>query len=172
MGITGVLGLGSNDASEIQATLVAESGYGPLDRIFRENPDTPNYLTFLLGGIMGQRRSIRWFFVLLIFKRYQQCEMTVGSILQGYEAIGHQPKLDLNQDAAEFDFLLKENSIIGPNGQSVHPTVLTAALDLGAALNKVPKYVTNPTSLPVLMISTSTLATRCIRMYLGLNTRD
>ncbi|KAF9025416.1 acid protease [Hymenopellis radicata] len=130
MGITGVLGLGSNDASEIQAALVAESGYGPLDRIFRENPDTPNYLTFLLGGIMD---------VSSVFPG----EMTVGSILQGYEAIGHQPKLDMNQDSANFEFLLGENSIIGPSGQSVQPTVLTAALDLGAALNKVPKYMSD-----------------------------
>ncbi|KAF8993161.1 hypothetical protein BDZ89DRAFT_1172778 [Hymenopellis radicata] len=76
VGVPGVIGLGFNTQTELDSAV----GHGPLDRIFLEDLTIPNYITFLLG------RSLDDF----------PGDMTVGSVLEGYEAVLKEPQVPLN----------------------------------------------------------------------------
>jgi hypothetical protein len=77
---SGLIGLGPNAGSQIHATLGASSGDTVLDRIFKQNTSTPNFLTVLMGRYNDPTD---------IFSG----DLTVGSIVPGYENVNNQPKM-------------------------------------------------------------------------------
>lgn len=142
---TGLIGLGPVGGSNVYAALGSTTqGAGPLDRIFAQDPSTPNYLTVLLG-----RKDDP----LNIFDG----DMSIGEPLENYTSITSQPKLDVTivpvRDSGDqhFQILLDANGIIGPDGKSIPVTSqvsgtqnknqLTAVLDTGFSLSQVPKSV-------------------------------
>ena len=53
----GLIGLGPNEESSIHTALNSPNGDTPMDRIFRENASTPNYITIYLGRLEETRPS-------------------------------------------------------------------------------------------------------------------
>lgn len=141
---SGLIGLGPNFGSQIFASLNDDSGVTPLDNIFKQNTSTPNYLTILLqrdddpGNVFPG-------------------ELTVGELVEGYENITSQPKLNVTQVSVtdrgdqHWQILLDDDGVIGPNGkpididtdvkQTSNKGQLTAVLDSGFSLPQVPKCV-------------------------------
>ncbi|KAJ8463033.1 hypothetical protein ONZ45_g17726 [Pleurotus djamor] len=84
-------------------------------------------------------------------------DLTIGSILEGYENITSQPKLKVTDvpiwevGDQHFQLLLDKDGIIGPNGQAVKVKTavdetkdkrqVTAVIDTGFSLSQVPKSV-------------------------------
>jgi hypothetical protein len=115
-----------------------------LDRIFRQNRTTPNYLSVLLGRSDDPTDPFPG-------------DITVGEIIPGYEAINDEPKLPVTEAAVfsvgdqHWQILLDNDGIIGDNGQpipvksqvkaSTDKNRATAILDTGFTLPQVPKYV-------------------------------
>ena len=138
---TGLIGLGPNFGSQVHAALGDSSGDAVLDRIFKQNTSTPNYLTILLGR--DDDPSNRF-----------PGDLTVGEILPGYETISSQPQLNVSQVSItdqgdqHWQTLLDPNGIIGPDGKVIEiDTVvkttsnkkqLTAVFDSGFSLPQVP----------------------------------
>lgn len=103
---TGLIGLGPHVSSNIYYALGKNpSGDPPLDRIFRQNTSTPNYLTVLLGRSDDPDEKFPG-------------DLTVGELIPGYENITNQPKLAIADvvasDAASQHWatLLDENGIV------------------------------------------------------------
>ncbi|KAH9013842.1 aspartic peptidase domain-containing protein [Lactarius pseudohatsudake] len=144
---TGLIGLGPNTLSVIHNALNNQSsGDTPLDRVFRQNLTTPNYLTVLLNRPND------------IAETYIGA-MTIGEVLPQYSNISNQPKVpvlalqsNLSQDQ-HWLITLDSNGIIGPNGKAVNvksnaidaPThnasQLVAGIDTGFTLPQVPSEV-------------------------------
>ncbi|KAJ8481247.1 hypothetical protein ONZ45_g15374 [Pleurotus djamor] len=141
---TGLIGLGPNSGSNIFKALNSSAGHAVLDRIFTQNTSTPNYLTVLLGRSEDPTDMFPG-------------DLTIGSILEGYENITSQPKLKVTDvpiwevGDQHFQLLLDKDGIIGPNGQAVKVKTavdetkdkrqVTAVIDTGFSLSQVPKYV-------------------------------
>lgn len=76
--------------------------------------------------------------------------LTVGSLLEGYEAVAQEPQVPLDPTARQLQFRLDEDSLIGPDGTVISTLTVvkdtaihlaaTAALDTSFPLNQVPKY--------------------------------
>ncbi|KAH9007466.1 aspartic peptidase domain-containing protein [Lactarius deliciosus] len=144
---TGLIGLGPNTLSVIHNALNNQSsGDTPLDRIFRQNLTTPNYLTVLLNRPNDTAET-------------HIGAMTIGEVLPQYSNISNQPKVpvlalqgNLSRDQ-HWLIALDSNGIIGPNGKAVNvksnaidaPThntgQLVAAIDTGFTLPQVPSEV-------------------------------
>jgi hypothetical protein len=78
---TGLIGLGPYSASTIYDILKQDpSGYPPLERIFRQDPSTPNYITVLLGRSDDPDEMFPG-------------DLTVSELIPGYENVTNQPKL-------------------------------------------------------------------------------
>ncbi|KAI0771201.1 acid protease [Trametes elegans] len=143
----GLIGLGPNTGSQVKEALGASSTAGDpvLDRIFRQNTSTPNYITVLLGRIRDPTDP-------------PTGEFTIGELVPGYEDITSQPKLavsvletsnDVNQ---HWQVLLDADGIVGPAGNNVieelnvktavsstsNSKQLTVVLDTGYSLPQVP----------------------------------
>lgn len=142
-----------------------------LDRIFKQNTSTPNYITVLLGRSDDPSES-------------PTGDITVGEIIPGYEAVTSQPQLDVSvlssQNAVNqhWQILLDSDGIVGPAGNNVidefniqtavsstsnkkqltvsfpphqfvdrssPPRVVQVVIDTGYSLPQVPSYV-HPTS--------------------------
>lgn len=118
------------------------SGDAVVDRIFRQNTSTPNYISFLLGRSGDPTEPFPG-------------DITIGQPLEPYGNITSQPKLTVTQaeggaSGQHWQTLLDKNGIIGPDGQpiSVESGVkgapkdqLTVIFDSGFSLPQVPKYV-------------------------------
>ncbi|KAI0630356.1 acid protease [Trametes polyzona] len=106
----GILGLGPSGGSEILATLGGNSGDPVLDRIFRQNTSTPNFLTILLGRAGDPTDTFVG-------------DITVGEIVSPFENITSMPKLPVTQVSSRsgqrWTAFLDENGIIGPDGQRI-----------------------------------------------------
>jgi hypothetical protein len=124
------------------------SGDTPLANIFKVNASEPNILTFSLGraDIAPSAQEFEGF-------------LTVGEIMDGYEAVQNQPKLsvpkvaDFQNDSQDqhWQALLDANGV-KVNGKTVqlpqstvkgnsNPAQLLAVFDSGFSLPQVPKYV-------------------------------
>lgn len=68
------------------STLGSSTGAAVVDRIFRQNTSTPNFISVLLGRYDDPTDTFPG-------------DITVGDILQGYENITSQTKLDVTQGA-------------------------------------------------------------------------
>jgi hypothetical protein len=113
-----------------------------LDRIFRQNRTTPNYLTVLLSRSDDPGDMYPG-------------DITVGDLLPGFEAIANQPQLPVTLvPSAEsgnqhWQILIDAGGVIGPNGKLIsvttqvsgtaNPQQLTAIFDTGFSLPQVPK---------------------------------
>ncbi|PSR98931.1 hypothetical protein PHLCEN_2v4251 [Hermanssonia centrifuga] len=139
----GLIGLGPNSNSQIHATLNNANGDTPLDRIFRGNTSTPNYLTIYLGRSDDPSDPFPG-------------DLTVGSPIPGYENVTSMPKLPVTDVATgssqHWQVLLDENGIIGPDGLPVQVTShvkggpnhrLNVIFDSGFSLPQVPKAVSD-----------------------------
>jgi len=144
---TGLIGLGPNTGSRIQDALSDQPGGDtPLDRIFRQNLTTPNYLTVLLNRPNDTA------------EKYTGA-MTIGEILPQYSNISNQPKVPVSvlqssiaQDQ-HWSIILDNNGIIGPDGKAIQVTSnataapihnenqLVAIIDTGFTLPQVPRCV-------------------------------
>lgn len=135
----GLIGLGPNSGSVIHSVLNNPNGDAPLDRIFRQNTSTPNYLTIYLGR--SDDPSNRF-----------PGEITIGQPIQGYENVTSEPKLpvfDVNDGLGQhWQTLLDADGIIGPDGQPVQVAShvknggtnrLNVIFDTGFSLPQVPK---------------------------------
>ena len=141
---TGLIGLGPNYGSQVHAALGNSTGDAVLDRIFRQNTSTPNYLTILLGRDDDPSDKFPG-------------DLTVGEILPGYEAITSQPKLNVSQVSINdigdqhWQTVLDPSGVIGPDGKAINvdtvvdstsdKTQLTAVFDSGFSFPQVPAYV-------------------------------
>lgn len=137
----GLIGLGPNSGSEIHSTLNNPNGDTPLDRIFRQNTSTPNYLTIYLGRSDDPSDPFPG-------------EITIGQPIKGYENVTRMPKLPVFEVddglSQHWQTLLDADGIIGPDGQPVQVTShvknggknrLNAIFDSGFSLPQVPKAV-------------------------------
>ncbi|KAH9065098.1 acid protease [Lactarius deliciosus] len=145
---TGLIGLGPNIGSHVHDALNdLPAGDTPLDRIFRQNLTTPNYLTVLLNRPNDTA------------EKYAGA-MTIGEVLPQYSNITNQPKVPVSslqsgsfaQDQ-HWSIVLDSNGIIGPDGKAVNVTSnatdapthdvnqLVAVFDTGFTLPQVPSEV-------------------------------
>ncbi|KAI0373720.1 acid protease [Pilatotrama ljubarskyi] len=147
---TGLIGLGPNVGSRVKDALGSSDSAGDpvLDRIFRQNTSTPNYITVLLGRLRDPTDP-------------PTGELTVGEMLPGYESVTSQPKLPVstvsssNSANQHWQILLDADGIIGPAGNNVidqfnvqtavsstsNNKQLTVVLDTGYSLPQVPPRV-------------------------------
>lgn len=134
----GLIGLGPGSVSEIRATLNSASGDTPVDRIFNQNHSSPNFISILLGRSNDPDNP--W-----------PGDITVGTVLDGYEDILNQPKLDVataKSGNQHWSIIIDPDGIIGPNGEAVpvqttvsstkNSTQLTGFLDSGYVLRNLP----------------------------------
>ncbi|KAI0269972.1 aspartic peptidase domain-containing protein [Gloeopeniophorella convolvens] len=142
----GLVGLGPNAGSQVHDALNGPAGDTVIDRIFRQNTSTPNFLTVLLSRPGDAAETYKG-------------EMTVGEVLPTFQNITGQPKVPVTvlQSAIEadqhFSVLLDPDGIIGPDGQAIKTTSnssfapshnssqLVAVFDTGFSLPQVPDYV-------------------------------
>jgi hypothetical protein len=137
----GLIGLGPGDVSTIFTTLNSDSGAPPVDSIFNQNKSSPNFLSVLLGRSDDPDNPFPG-------------DLTIGTYLDGYEAIQNQPQLTVDtakHGNQHWSILLDPDGIIGPNGDSIplQTTVsstknsqqLTAFFDTGFTLPQVPSSV-------------------------------
>jgi hypothetical protein len=141
----GLIGLGPNVGSNVHDALKKQpQGDTVLDRIFRQDPSTPNILTVLLSRSNDPTEQYPG-------------EITVSDILPGMQNISNQPKLTVKSVPSSrsgdqhWQVLLDPDGIIGPDGQpmvlstkvsgTTNSSSLTTIFDTGFTLNQVPKYV-------------------------------
>ncbi|KAI0706826.1 acid protease [Cerioporus squamosus] len=110
---SGIIGLGPGGASEVQDQLGAGPGDAVLDRIFKQNTSTPNYLTIYLGRAGDPTDPFPG-------------DLTIGELVSPFENITSQPKLPVtemaNRDGQHWTAWLDKNGIIGPDGQRINTT--------------------------------------------------
>ncbi|KAL1939796.1 hypothetical protein VTO73DRAFT_9496 [Trametes versicolor] len=106
----GILGLGPSSGSEVLAQVGKNTGDPVLDRIFRQNLTTPNFLTILLGRADDPTDTFVG-------------DITVGEVVSPFENITSQPRLPVTEVSARsgqrWTAFLDENGIIGPDGQHI-----------------------------------------------------
>ena len=105
----GLIGLGPNSGSQIQATLNSANGDTPLDRIFRQNTTTPNYITILLGRAGDPSDTFVG-------------DFTIGEVVDPFGNVTAQPKLDADLSRSHWVAQMDKNGIIGPDGQRINTT--------------------------------------------------
>jgi hypothetical protein len=140
----GLIGLGPNAGSNIHDALKKQpQGDAVLDRIFRQDPTTPNILTVHLSRSDDPNDLYPG-------------EITVSDILPGMESIMGQPQLTVKavpssrSGGQHWQVLLDPNGVIGPDGQPIalstkvsgarNSSSLTVFFDTGFSLSQVPKY--------------------------------
>lgn len=116
--VPGLIGLGPQSGSEIRNFLGnVSAGDSPLDRIFRQNTSTPNFISLLLGRADDPANPYPG-------------DLTVGETLLGFDSILDQPRLPVtlvassNSANQHFQVLLDEDGIIGPDGQVIPLTTV------------------------------------------------
>lgn len=154
----GLIGLGPNKGSNVFSSVGSSAGAAVVDRIFRQNTSTPNYITVLLGRYDDPTDTFPG-------------DITIGDILSGYDNITSQSKLEVTEGAVQhvrttnfpdlvavstlesgsqhWQTLIDKNGILGPDNQPIALTTvvdktadgnqLTAVLDTGFSLTQVPK---------------------------------
>ncbi|PFH53414.1 hypothetical protein AMATHDRAFT_73587 [Amanita thiersii Skay4041] len=148
-GYDGLFGLGNNDGSMIHKKLKKidpHMGDTFLSRIFEQNKQTDNYITFLLDRKYDPSD---------VFKG----QLTVSELVSGFEDIAKMPKLDVDKvnrllkgDQHWQALTDKDNAITGPDGRpieidSIVPNApdgqLVAVFDSGFTFSQVPRDVSD-----------------------------
>ena len=139
----GLIGLGPNKGSNVFSAVGSSAGAAVVDRIFRQNTSTPNFISVLLGRYDDPTDTFPG-------------DITVGDVLSGYDNINSQSKLEVTEGAIQYvrtmDFpdlvavsmlesgsqhwqtLLDKNGVLGPDGQ---PIALTTVVDKTANGNQL-----------------------------------
>ncbi|KAI0250550.1 aspartic peptidase domain-containing protein [Lactifluus subvellereus] len=144
---TGLIGLGPSSGSKVLEALSNQAtGDPPIDRIFRQDPSTPNFISVLLNRPNDTAEQYTG-------------EMTISQVIPQFQDITNQPKVPVTilqsdfSSAQHFSVLLDANGIIGPDGNAIKTTSnatlapshsrgqLVAIFDTGFTLPQVPKYV-------------------------------
>ena len=147
---TGLVGLGPSANSNIFVALSnQETGDPPIDRIFRQDTSTPNFVSVLLSRPNDTA------------EKYVG-EITISEVNPQFQNVTNQPKVSVtmlqSKDSADqhFSVLLDADGFIGPDGKPIkttsnatlaptHPqNQLVAMFDTGTSLPQVPKYVFLP----------------------------
>jgi hypothetical protein len=140
----GLLGLGPNIGSNIHDALHDQPmGDTVLDRIFRQDPSTPNIFTVLLSRSDDPDEQYPG-------------QITVSDILPDKQGILDQPKLPVKTVRSSrsgnqhWQVHIDPNGIIGPDGQPIalstkvsgetKSSPVTVIFDTGFSFNQVPKY--------------------------------
>lgn len=139
--VNGLIGLGPSSSSNVRAAVGGSSGDTFLDRVFRQNTSTPNYITFLLGREGDSSDTIKG-------------QFTIGEVVPGFENITNQPQVQVQalalKSAQHWSGLV--DSIIGPDGNPIPldsvvsgtPSgKLVAIYDTGFTLPQVPRDVSD-----------------------------
>jgi len=95
--------------SAIKKALNSNSATTPVDRIFSQNTSSPNFISVLLGR--SDDPDNPW-----------PGDITVGTVIEGYEAIQNQPKLTVataKSGNLHWSIVIDPDGIIGPNGGAV-----------------------------------------------------
>ena len=108
-GSAGIIGFGPGGASNIQESLGAGKGDPVLDRIFRQNTSTPNYITILLGRAGDPSDTFVG-------------DFTIGEVVDPFGNVTTQPKLDADLSRSHWVAQMDKNGIIGPDGQRINTT--------------------------------------------------
>lgn len=85
----GLIGLGPNKGSNVFSAIGSSTGAAVVDRIFRQNTSTPNFISVLLGRYDDPTDTFPG-------------DITVGDILDGYDNINSQTKLDVTEGAVQY----------------------------------------------------------------------
>ncbi|KAF8585027.1 acid protease [Ramaria rubella] len=140
---SGLIGLGPSSSSVIHTAIGQSTGDPFLDRVFRQNTSTPNFITFLLSRAGDSAENI-------------QGQLTIGEVVPGFENVTSQPKVPVNAlpGPAKVDQhwsgLL--DTIYGPDGQSIPldsvvagtaANKLVSIFDSGFTLPQVPRSVSD-----------------------------
>ena len=80
----GLIGLGPNAGSNVFSAMGSSAGAAVVDRIFSQNTSTPNFISALLGRYDDPTDTFPG-------------DITVGDVLEGYEKITSQTKLEVTQ---------------------------------------------------------------------------
>ncbi|OCB83844.1 hypothetical protein A7U60_g9049 [Sanghuangporus baumii] len=146
-GYKGLVGLGPNTGSLIRDELDRDdsSGDAVLDRIFQLNQTSSNYITFLLDRKNDPGSTVTGTF-------------TISELVEGYENITSQPKLDifevyeLTDRDQHWQMYTDVDGVIGPDGQpinsdSIVPKAsdgqLVTVVDSGFTLPQVPRTMSD-----------------------------
>ncbi|THH20588.1 hypothetical protein EW146_g785 [Bondarzewia mesenterica] len=139
----GLVGLGPNIGSNIWSKLGQKSsGDAVVDRVFRQNTSTSNFISVLLGRSDDPDEKFPG-------------DLTIGELISGYENVTSQPKLNVTEVSSKdssiqhWQVLLDPYGVVGPDGQAIKLTSsvsstknnkqLTAMFDTGFTLPQVPK---------------------------------
>ncbi|KAJ7078652.1 aspartic peptidase A1 [Mycena epipterygia] len=138
----GLVGLGPNEGSQIQAKLDSSAGDSMLNRIFQQNKTTSNYITFLLDRKNDPAENFTG-------------QFTIAEPVQGYENITSQTKLNVEtvhkllEDQQHWQALTdKDHTVVGPDGNTINidsivPKApdgqLVAVFDSGFTFSQVPR---------------------------------
>lgn len=90
------------------------SGDAVLDRIFRQDTETPNFISFLLPRVLHDGAEVG----------FHTGQLTIGSLVPGQEAIVSAAKLPalVDEIVQHWETLLDANGIIGPDGEAISTT--------------------------------------------------
>ncbi|CAL1707657.1 unnamed protein product [Somion occarium] len=137
----GIIGLGPSSNSKIRQVLNSAAGNPVVDHIFKLNSSTPNFISIILGRSDDPD------------DKYPG-DLTIGEIIDGYENITSQPKLEVFDVKANggqhWQTLIDAKGILGPDGQPVNVTSrvkggsknrLNAIFDTGFTMSQVPQAV-------------------------------
>ncbi|EJF65327.1 acid protease [Dichomitus squalens LYAD-421 SS1] len=136
----GIIGLGPSSASEIRGALGNSGGDPVLDRIFKQNTNTSNYITILLGRAGDPTDTFAG-------------DITVGETVSPFDNVTSQPKLPVtemsNRGGQHWTAMLDKNGIIGPDGNRINTTKhatgnkLTVMFDSGFTFPQVSANIAN-----------------------------
>ncbi|KAF8635935.1 hypothetical protein AX15_000106 [Amanita polypyramis BW_CC] len=145
-GYDGLFGLGNNDGSVIHKKLDNSVGDTFLNRIFSQDKQSTNYITFLLDRKFDPADTLKG-------------QLTISELIPGLEQIASVPKLDVDKvnrllkGDQHWQALTDKNiGIIGPDGQpiqikSIVPNApsgeLVAVFDSGFTFSQVPRSVSD-----------------------------
>ena len=138
---TGLIGLGPSSSSNIFYALGHPAGDPFLDKVFRQNTSTPNFVTFVLGRDGDSGDTI-------------QGEFTIGEVIPNLANITNQPKVPVHPASIHADqhWSGTLDGILGPDGKSIGLTSvvfgtpsnkLVAIYDTGFTLPQVPRDVSD-----------------------------
>ncbi|KAF8524419.1 acid protease [Hysterangium stoloniferum] len=123
--IDGILGLGPSSSSVVRSRIGDASGAPFLDRVFRQNVSTPNFITFTLGREGDTGSTI-------------QGQLTIGELIPGLEAVATQPQLPVKALPGPLKtdqhWSGTIDSIIGPDGKTISVDSVVPGVSGGKAV--------------------------------------
>ena len=139
--VNGFIGLGPSSSSNIHSTIGQSSGDPFLDRVFRQNTSTPNFISFLLGRDGDAGDAI-------------QGQLTISEVVPEFSNITNQPKVPVQATTLKTQqhWTGMIDAILGPDGQSISLDSLVVGtpkgklvtiFDTGFTLPQVPRDVSD-----------------------------